>query len=58
MDKKAYYKPEIEEVSLEQQSQLLAGSISDVNSNADILLGEADGGDGRAAEFDWIDWGF
>ena len=64
MNKKTYQRPAVQVVALQHQCQLLAGSLFDlssVDSNADLLLGEADDGIARANEFvaedEWGDWG-
>lgn len=50
MDKKFYQQPRLQTTKVEIQNQLLAGSVTNVNCNADMKYGGGGTGAARAGE--------
>lgn len=50
MDKKFYQQPGLQTTKVEIQNQLLAGSVTNVNGNADMKYGGGGTGAARAGE--------
>ncbi len=50
MNKKKYLQPMLQTMKVESQNQLLAGSVTNVNCNADMKYGGGGTGAARAGE--------
>ena len=56
MNRKDYQKPAIQVMNMNTCHQILAGSVTGINSNAGLTLSSTGGnGDARSREFSWDD---